>query len=168
MTNIVFATLAVLLCFAAEASAQPNVTFDSPFQVRTATKIKKGDLLNITNTGATNTNLCAHVYAFDGGGQMLACCSCVVAPNALRSLSVGTDVFEGAKPPKSGIFKVLASTVVGGTCNGAAPGALSTGLVASRNDLSFIPATLSAGELTNLQMRCLSLHAVANICPLCR
>lgn len=167
MLKLAMMTVGLVLYCATVASAQPNVTFDSPFQVRPATKLKKGDLINITNTGATNANLCAHVYAFDPGGQMLACCSCLVAPNTLRSLKVGDDVFQGLKAPKAAVFKVLTAGPVGGACNGATPGALSSGLGVWRNENAFMPSTLSAGELSALTMRCGFLHATPNICPTC-
>lgn len=169
MLRLAMMTVGMVLCFSAVASAQPNVTFDSPFQVRAVTKLKKGDLINITNTGAANANLCAHVYAFDQTGQFLACCSCVVAPNTLTSLTVGADVLEGRKPfPKAAVFKVLGATTIGGTCNGAGPGALASGLGVWKGEAAFMPSTLSAGELNALTTRCGFLHAVANICPVCR
>jgi hypothetical protein len=169
MLKLAIMTLGLVLCLATAASAQPNVTFDTPFQIRAATKLKKGDLINITNGGASNANLCAHVYAFEPAGQMLACCSCLVPPNTLTSLTVGPDVFEGRKPlPKAAVFKVLGAAPVSGTCNPAAPGSLSSGLVVWRGEGAFSPVTLSAGELSGLTTRCGFLHVLPNICPICR
>lgn len=164
-------TLGLVLGLAAVASAQNPVTIDSPFQIQAAPKVKKGELINITNTGARGTggDICADVYAFEPGGQMLACCACLVQPNTLKSLAVGADVFENRKPlPKRAVFKVLATVPVSGACNAATPGALTAGLLVWRGDNAFLPATLSAGELTGLATRCGFLHATPNVCPICR
>jgi hypothetical protein len=167
--KIVAITVGLVLGFAAVASAQSNATLDSPFQIRAATKLKKGELINITNSGARGGDICANVYAFEPDGQMLACCSCLVQSNTLKSLAVGPDVFEDRKPfPKAAVFKVLASVPVGGTCNGAAPGAITTGLGVWRGEHAFLPSTLSAGELAGLTARCGFLHVTANVCPVCR
>jgi len=171
MYKSVLLTLGFVLTFSDVAFAQPNVTFDSPFLVHAATALKKRDVINITNAGARGTNgdICANVYVFEPGGQMLECCSCVVPPNVLRSLSVATDLLEGRKAiPKAMVFKILASTPVVGSCNGSTPGALTSGLVAWKGEVAFTPATLSAGELSGLTSRCGFLHGVANICPICR
>lgn len=149
--------------------AQSAATLDTPFQVRVVPKLRKADLITLTSTGAVGAaSMCAHVYAFEPGGQLVACCSCVVAPNMLRSLALGADVFEGAKPPKAATFDVLGAVTVGGTCNAAAPGALATGILASKGELPFTPSTLSAGELNSLVTRCGFLHATPGICPACR
>jgi hypothetical protein len=160
--------VALAIAVAGTASAQPNVTLDSPFQVRAVPKLKKSELITFTNTGATNANVCANVYAFDPQGQMVACCSCLVAPNTLRSLAIGADVFEGTKPPKAGVLKTLTSIPVAGTCNAAAPAALATGLLTMKGELPFVPATLSAGELSGLTMRCTFLNAAPVTCVACR
>lgn len=164
------AAVVMVLGSAASARAQSNATLDTPYQVRAVAKLKKGDLLTLTNTGANGalSPLCGHVYAFDPVGQLLACCSCTVGANALRSLTVGADVFEGAKPPKAGSFVVFGSAQVGGDCNPGAVGALAVGLLASKGDFPFTPSTLSAGEFSRLQGGCAALHPAGNLCPVCR
>ena len=168
MLRLELTMLAVALALAGSASAQTNATLDSPFQVRAVPKLKKSELVTFTNTGATNASLCANLYAFDPQGQMLACCSCLVAPNTLRSLAIGADVFEGTKPPKAAVLKALTSTPVGGTCNATAIGALASGLLTMKGELPFLPATLSAGELNSLLMRCTFTNPAPITCAACR
>ena len=168
MGKRVLAMVGLMLCMATAASAQPNVTFDSPFLVRAAAKLKKNDLITIVNTGAANQSLCANLYAFQPDGQFLACCSCLVGQNTSRSLAVGNDVLENPKPfPKAAHFQILASIPVAGACNAATVGSLSSGLSALKGEASFTPATLSAGQLSGLLTRCSFLHATAHTCPAC-
>jgi hypothetical protein len=125
---LTFVFLAMTLC----ATAQPNVTVDSPFQVHYFANLNQADsFINITNTGATNANLCTNVYTFSPDEQEISCCSCVVTPNALVSLSVKNDLISNTLTPAiptSVVVKLLAST--GGACNAAVPGALASGLLA--------------------------------------
>lgn len=130
------------------AFAQPNITVDSPFQVRYASNLNVGDsVINITNSGArgaglpagtsasTTGALCVNAYAFSPDEQMIACCSCPVTPNGLVSLSARQDLISNTLTPAvptSIVIKLLATAPVGGSCAGsaAAPGALSSGMLA--------------------------------------
>lgn len=130
------------------AFAQPNVTVDSPYQVRYASNLNVGDsVINITNTGARGAGLaagttasttgaiCANVYAFSPDEQLVSCCSCPVTPNGLVSLSVRQDIISNTLTPAvptSIVIKLLSSVPVGGSCTNSAsfPGAQTTGLLA--------------------------------------
>jgi hypothetical protein len=170
-------TLAFVLSFSAVAFGQAA---DTPFQVRAATHIKKRDTIDISNTGASSTQVspqngkvCANVYAFDTAGPMIACCTCLIPANGLVSLSLAADVLEGRRPsPKAMVLKLMASTGTTGVCNAATVGTgsnvLMTGMVAWKGDTPFTPATLSAAELQSLNTQCGFLHASPNICLACR
>jgi hypothetical protein len=192
----------VALVFSVAAFGQPNATLDSPFQVRYASNLNVGDsVVNITNGGARGAglqagtsasitgSLCVNVYAFSPDEQMISCCSCPVTPNGLRSLSAQQDLINNTLTPAvptSIVIKLLASTPVGGSCAGsaAAPGALSTGMVAwgttihaapgggyEVTETPFIPATLSDGELSRLTNLCTFIIANGSgfgICNSCR
>lgn len=67
-------------------------------------------LINISNTGANGAslwgpgfgaagNLCVNVYAFSPDEQLMACCSCLVRPNGLVSLSVVNDLTSNPLTP---------------------------------------------------------------------
>ena len=130
------------------AFAQPNVTVDSPFQVRYASNLGIGDsVINITNSGARGAGLnagttasttgaiCVNVYAFSPDEQMISCCSCPVTPNGLVSLSAQNDLISNTLTPAvptAIVVKLLATAPVGGSCAGSAssPGGFSSGLLA--------------------------------------
>ena len=151
-------TLLAAMSFTVVAFSQPNVTLDSPFQVRYASNLNIGDsVVNITNSGARGAglqagtsasitgSLCANVYAFSPDEQMISCCSCPVTPNGLRSLSAQQDLINNTLTPAvptSIVVKLLASVPVGGSCSGSAasPGALTSGMVAWGTTLHAAPS----------------------------
>jgi hypothetical protein len=175
------------LVLATAAFAQNPITADSPFQVRYASNLAVGDsVINMTNTGAAGGNICVNVYTFSPDEQEVSCCSCVVTPNALVSLSVKNDLVSNTLTPAvpgSVVVKLLATT--GGPCNAAAPGAVAVGLAAwgttlhampvagtyGLTETAFTPATLSAAELGRISALCGFIQSNGSgygICRSCR
>jgi hypothetical protein len=144
LRNTIFASVVLTMA----AFAQPNVTLDTPFQVRYASNLNIGDsVVNITNTGARGAGLaagtsasttgaiCVNVYAFSPDEQLISCCSCPVTPNGLVSLSARQDLISNTLTPAvptSIVIKLLATVPVGGSCaaSAAAPGEPTSGLLA--------------------------------------
>jgi hypothetical protein len=140
--------LSAALLFAGVAFSQPNVTVDSPYQVRYASNLNIGDsFVNITNSGARGAGLasgtsasttgaiCANVYTFSPDEQLIACCSCPVTPNGLVSLSAKNDLISNPLTPAiptSIVIKLYASVPVAGSCanSAASPGAATSGMLA--------------------------------------
>jgi hypothetical protein len=180
------------------APAVGPVSLDAPFQVNYASNLNLGDsVINITNTGAAGAGLaagsqtgalCANVYAFSPDEQLISCCSCNVTANGLVSLSATRDLISNTLTPAvptSIVVKILATTAAAG-CNAATPGAPQNGLVAwgttihaaatlpgglATTERAFVPATLSAGELTRLTALCGFIQANGSgfgICRSCR
>jgi hypothetical protein len=177
--------LALVLLCAATVNAQNPITADSPFQVKYASNLAAGDsVFNITNTGATNANICVNVYTFSPDEQLVACCSCVVTPNALVSLSARNDLISNTLTPAvPGSIVVKLLSTAGGACNAATPGAIVPGLAAwgstihannggySMVETAFTPATLSAGELSRISSLCGFIQSNGSgygICASCR
>jgi hypothetical protein len=138
------------------------------------------------------------VYAFDAAEEMIACCSCAVTPNGLKSLSVGNDVNNNALTAgiaNSVVLKLLATNASAGTlCNPASPSmatapgssqAPTTGLRAwsttlhalsgssayNMSEKPFSFSTLTAAELTHVATTCGFIQSVGGgygICGACQ
>jgi hypothetical protein len=203
LTKLILATTAL----AAVAVAQNPITADSPFQVRYASNLTVGDsVINITNTGANGAslfgpgfggalgNICVNVYAFAPDEQLISCCSCLVTPDGLVSLSVVNDLISntltGVRP--SSVVVKLISTLAGGTGTGTSctnsaanvvAATLATGLAAwgttihasptgfATTETAFTPSSLSAGELASVGNRCTNIIGNGSgfgICASCR
>jgi hypothetical protein len=167
--------------------AQNPVTADSPFQVRYAANLAAGDsVINITNTGTTGGNICVNVYTFSPDEQLVSCCSCVVTPNALMSLSAKNDLISNTLTPAvpgSIVVKLLA-TDNPQTCNAAAPGNPTVGLAAwgttihaavgggyATTETAFTPASLGAAEYARISSLCGFIQSNGSgygICKSCR
>jgi len=105
---------------------------DVPLLIRYAANLSAGDSqVNMTNsatfaslpgTSSLAGSICANVYAYTDE-QLSSCCSCLITPNALTSLSVNGDLASNgvtAARPDGMIIKLLGSAPLpGGTCNPA-------------------------------------------------
>ena len=156
---------------------------DPPFQIRYASNLINGGdaVVNITNTGASATanltpgqivggvnqnnidgNLCVNIYTFAADEQEIACCSCLVTPNALWSASVKTALLNSTLTPafpNEVVIKLISTPPMAGanntqTCN---PAAIQLGAVDPVNNV--IPAGLLANGLLAWGT---SLHGVPN------
>ena len=166
------------------------------FAIRYASNLNMADsVVNITNTGASatavlanqnpaqnniNGSICINIYTFAADEQEVACCSCLVTPNALWSASVKTALLNSTLTPSfpnEVVIKLLSTiplTGAGGTqtCNPAAPtnASLTSGLLAwgtsvhgvptatgptfSVAETPFSPATVTAAELARDVQEC--------------
>jgi hypothetical protein len=139
-TLAVFATLGLSMVAFAQPIPTPVAAPIDAFQVRYASNLNVGDsVINLTNTGTltlpsgltTTGNICVNVYTFDANEELISCCSCLVTPNGLNSLSAKTDLVSNTLTPgvpTSIVIKLLATTPLGlsangtgGTCNAASP-----------------------------------------------
>jgi hypothetical protein len=155
-------TLATVV-FATAAFAQDQNVIGTPdnFQVRYASNLNKGDsVINITNSGSTDQpgpvadNLCVNVYTFDASEEMVSCCSCLVTPNALVSLSVQGDLISNTLSPSTPtavVIKLVATDAGTGTASTCSPsdiGELAPGMRAWGTTLHALPGTPTTYGLT--------------------
>jgi len=192
-TLLIFATVA--LGGAAFAQVITREIPSDVFQVRYASNLNKGDsVINITNTGSDRPldNICVNVYTFDPSEEMVSCCSCLVTPNGLVSLSVQGDLISNTLSPSTptAVVVKLVSTRPPDevTCN---PGALSgveaglgmrawgtslhalpgTPTTYGVTESAFLPGGLSGPEANHLFQFCGFIQANGSgfgICKSCR
>lgn len=190
-------------------SATATIVIGAGYLVNYAANLTVGDsVINITNTGGNGSslngpglggptgNICVNVYAFSPDEQMLSCCSCLLTPNSLASLSIQSDILSNTLTPirpNSVVIKILA-TATGGTA--AAPtfnGTSCTNSAALQGfpliadgvdawgttlhalppgfaltDKKFLASTLSAGELASLSNRCANTIGNGSSFGICR
>ena len=165
------------------------------FQVNYISNLNLGDsFVILTNTGTQGTvpvgNICVNVYAFDPAEELVACCSCLVTPNGLDSLSAQSDLIDNTLTPArptSIVVKLVASSPIGGLCDPSTPTFenLASGMRAWGTTLhpvasSSVPAitenpftdsTLSDAELQHLTQFCGFIQANGSgfgLCNSCR
>jgi hypothetical protein len=181
---------------------------DASFQIRYAANLTNGDsVINLTNTGANGANfngpgfgapvgnICVNVYAFSPDEQLISCCSCVITPNGLVSLSVNSDLVSntltGVRPNSvvvklvntlagtggSGTTCTQSAALVGETAFPIVPGLLAWGTTVhaaavagtfATTETAFTPATLSAGELASIKNRCTNIIGNGSTFGICR
>ena len=129
-----FAVL-IAMIFSIAVFAQNPITADNAFQIHYAANLNLNDsVFDITNSGATNANICVNVYAIDPAEELIACCTCTVTPDSLVYMSVNNDILTNTgtgEKPTSRVIKLIATTT-GGSCDAsqASSGSLATGLEA--------------------------------------
>jgi hypothetical protein len=172
-----------------------SVTALVDYEVGYASNLLIGDsYVNLTNTGILNGfdpagRICANVYTFDPSEELISCCSCLVTPDGLKSLSAKQDLVSNTLTPgvpSAIVIKLVASAPVAGACNPAsATAVLESGLRAWGTSLHqnttngkfemtenvFQPSALSASELAKLTTYCGFIQANGSgfgICKSCR
>jgi hypothetical protein len=160
------------------------------FQVRYAANLAAGDsVVNLTNAGTVSGfdpagDICANVYVFAEDQQLIACCTCPLTPNHLKTLSVQKDLISNTLTPGVPIGVTIALLASQGKCNASAPGNLVSGLRAWGTTIHAAPGGgffgaetefsqvgLSADELTKLTSYCGFIQADGTsfgICGSCR
>lgn len=171
----------------------------SAYHVSYAANLDIADsFVNLTNFGTLNGNdpsgrICVNVYVFDPNEEPVSCCSCMVTPNGLNTLSARNDLIASPltnNRPSGLVIKLLASNPIGNRCDPSSPtqANLVRGLGAWRTtvhalagatgvtswhttEAPFTPSELSATELTKLTGVCTFIQTYASgfgLCNSCR
>ena len=184
------------------------VTDLNVFQVRYASNLTGGDsVINLTNTGANGAslngpgfggaagNICVNVYAFSPDEQLVSCCSCLITPNGLASLSVNSDLISNTLTgvrPNSVVVKLVntgaGDRFTGTSCTNSAAVAgtaafpLAAGMLGfgttihaapvagtfGVTETPFLSATLSTQELASITNRCANIIGNGSTFGICR
>ncbi len=178
-----------------------NIPFDV-FQIRYASNLTQGDsVINISNTGVNGAsltgpgfggaqgNICVNAYAFSPDEQLISCCSCLLTPNALASLSVNGDMISNTLTgvrPNSVVIKLVATGAgadfTGTSCTNSAalvnttgfpfaPGMVAYGTTIhppAVTETPFLRGTLSLQELASIKNRCTNIIGNGSTFGICR
>jgi hypothetical protein len=131
--------------------------------------------VRVINPGTSGGNLCADVYVFDANEEMSECCSCIVTPDGLLTLSVNTDLTADPLTGvvlNTGVIKIVSSLTKARACPLPILVTPTAGLRAWATHIqgsSFAitetasqDATLSEGELHALQGECTAIKKVGS------
>ncbi|HME09498.1 MAG TPA: hypothetical protein VKG25_20730 [Bryobacteraceae bacterium] len=157
------------------------------FQVNYSSNLDRGDsYVDMTNSGAHTqavglvtgssdpaTNICANLYTFDAAAELISCCTCLVTPGGLQSLSVINSLISNPLTPaipSAVIVKAVANLTSPCDASAVTPDSLVHGLLVwnttlhqntstatpsySLTETAFSFAALSAAELTHLTSTC--------------
>ncbi len=130
LASLAFAGIAFAAPDDTPVAAPAGVTDVTFYQVAYSSNLLNGDsYLNLTNTGTVNGfdpagRICVNVYTFDPSEELISCCSCLVTPDGLKSLSAKQDLVSNTLTPGvpgSIVIKLLATAPIAGACNPASP-----------------------------------------------
>jgi hypothetical protein len=68
------------------------------------------ETLHLTNPGTSGGDLCAAIYVFDAEQEMTECCSCLLTPDGLRTISVNKNLLADplvGVSPKTGSISIV-------------------------------------------------------------
>lgn len=182
-TIAVVCTLALALCAGAafaSTTPPPADTLKVDYFANANTSGAPDATLRIDNPGTSGGNLCAAIFVFDANQELSECCSCLVTPDGLRTLSVDGDLTSNPANGtilSTGVIKIVSTRANGTTCPNPtvvyptpAVRAWATHIQNSAftiTETNSQDATLSATEQTNLQNACHAIHLVGSGTGIC-
>ena len=116
---LVLSTFALALCARSAAQQPPPDTLKLDYFDNAQTNGVPDGTLRLTNPDSSGSNTCAAIFVFDEFQEMSECCSCLLSPNGLRTLSVNTDLTSN---PLTGVIlhtgtvSIVSAATVSGTC----------------------------------------------------
>jgi hypothetical protein len=169
--RVLFTLAVVLFAGYAVAQAPPADVMKVDYFVSANTAGVPDGTLQLTNPGTPGANICADIYVFDTQEEMSECCSCLLTPNGLRTLSLNSNLANNPLTGlalTSGAVYVVSASNTSGDCaiqNKITP--TSGGVRAWMTHLDgFVlggaapspDATLSTAEQNRLQVSCYSIQ----------
>ena len=135
--------------------------------------------VRITNAGTSGGDVCADIYVFDPNQELSECCSCLITPDGLLTLSVDNDLTFN---PLTGLFlgtgmiKIISAAPTGGACPAPTAPKPTAGVRAWATHIQagdvttetpFTDSGLSAAELTRLGRECSAIQLVGSGSGVC-
>jgi len=124
ITLLLVCTLALALCTVptwggTTPAAPPADTLKVDYFSGAHTAGAPDGTVRLTNPGTAGGNVCASIYVFDSQQEMSECCSCLLTPDGLRTLSINSDLTSNPLTGvvlNTGVIKVVSTVPVGGAC----------------------------------------------------
>ncbi len=122
ITTLVVYALALTVCAGAAFAASTTYTdtMKVDYFINASASDTLGDVLQLTNTGYSGGNICADIFVYDPNEEIQECCSCLLTPNDLSTLSVNLNLLSntltGYVPATGSIRVVAAKTNASGYC----------------------------------------------------
>ena len=110
---VICALMAGLFVTAASAQAPPADTLKVDYFANANTAGAPDGTLRITNPGTNGGNIYAAIYVFDPQQELTECCTCILTPDGLRTLSVNADLTSNPLTGvtlTTGLIKIVSST----------------------------------------------------------
>jgi hypothetical protein len=135
--------------------------------------------INVTNVGTSGGNLCADIYVFDPNQELSECCSCLLTPDGLSTISVHYNLTDnpltGGVYLDTGVIKIVSAATTGGACPfptgpKPAPGIHAWGTHLNNSggtETDFQDSGLSAAELGSLAAQCKAIKLVGSGAGVC-
>jgi hypothetical protein len=172
--SLVVSLMALTLCVAsawAAVTTPPADTLKVDYFANANTAGAPDGELRITHPGTAAGNVCASIFVFDPQQELTECCSCLLTPDGLRTLSVNTDLTGNPLTGvilSTGLIKLVSTIPVGGACPlptrvNAEPAlrAWTTHIQNgnfSETETGSQDATLSVGEVNRLGAECTAIR----------
>ncbi len=168
-TMLVVCTLVLALCagYAAAQTTPPADSLKVDYFANANTAGAPDGTVRMSNPGTSGGNLCAAIFVVDSKQELSECCSCLLTPDGLRTLSVNTDLTSNPLTGvtlNTGTVKVISVAPKNGTCPlptvfapTAALRAWSTHIQNSNfavTETASQDATLSNNEVSRLEREC--------------
>jgi hypothetical protein len=169
-TSLIVSLLAFTLCVAsgwAATTTPPADTLKVDYFSNANTAGAPDGTLRITDPGTATGNVCASIFVFDPQQELTECCSCLLTPDGLRTLSVNTNLTSNPLTGvvlSTGLIKLVSTIPVSNACplpTKVNPEASLRSWTTHIQNSSFAvtesasqDATLSTGEVTRLAAQC--------------
>jgi hypothetical protein len=175
-TMLVVCTLALTLCAVYAAASEPADTLKVEYFANANTAGAPDATFRLTNDGTSGGNICADIFVYDSAQELSECCSCLITPNGLLTLSVNKALTANPLTGVSlntGTISVVSARPTAGNCplptTAIAPVAGVRGWATHIQNTNFTitetasqDGTLSSGALTIMQNDCYAVNLIGS------